>query len=90
MRRASAGWSKPLIETGEVAHVALVYSPSLPPDAHLGFTLETVSRAALSLGRYTRVMGALRMLGRDVWAMVHHPHDELQATSDPPSAHRGR
>ena len=73
---------RPLIESGDVAHVALVYSPSLPPDGHLDSTLETVSRAALSLRRYTTVTGGLRLLGRDLWAVVHHPQAELQATSN--------
>lgn len=74
--------SKPLIGTGDVAHVALVYSPSLPPDPQPGATLEAAARAALSFGHYTSVMGALRMLGRDVWAIVHHPHRDREASSN--------
>ena len=74
--------SRPLIETGDVAHVALVYSPSLPPDPQPGATLEAAARAALSFGHYTSVMGALRMLGRDVWAIVHHPHHDREASSN--------
>jgi hypothetical protein len=67
---------KQLIAGGNIGHVALVYAPSLAPDHHLGETLETVARAAASLGRYTSVIGALKLLGRDLWAVVHHPHHD--------------
>jgi pimeloyl-ACP methyl ester carboxylesterase len=66
---------------GDIAHVALVYAPSLPPDHHFSETVETVARAAASLGRYTSVIGALKLLGRDLWAIVDHPHHDDDASS---------
>ena len=81
--------AEPLVSGGDVAHVALVYSPSLPPGHHLGETVETAVRAFGSLGRYTSVVGALKLLGRDLWAIVHHPHDDasnLRPRTDVPRA----
>jgi len=63
---------QPLIgEHGEIAHVALVYSDSEPLEPRLGSVTDTAARAILAHGHYTSVLGALRLLAGDGWAMMH-------------------
>jgi hypothetical protein len=63
---------KPLAEGGRIAHVALVYSPSLPLSPGLGSVADTLARAALAHGNYTTMLGALRLIFGDAWAALHH------------------
>jgi hypothetical protein len=63
---------QPLIgERGRIAHVALVYSDSEPLEPRLGSVTDTAARALLAHRHYTSVLGALRLLTGDAWAMLH-------------------
>jgi hypothetical protein len=63
---------QPLIgRRGRIAHVALVYSDSEPLEPRLGSVTDTVARALLAHRHYTSVLGALRLLAGDVWALLH-------------------
>ena len=63
---------QPLIgQRGRIAHVALVYSDSEPLEPRLGSVSDTVARALLAHRHYTSVLGALRLLSGDAWAMLH-------------------
>ena len=63
---------KPLVGTeGQVAHIALVYSPSEPLDPRFGETAETLARAAVSHAHYASAIGALRLVLGDAWAALH-------------------
>jgi hypothetical protein len=75
-----------LLDKGEIAHVALVYSPSEEIGPQLGSTLDATARAALSFNHYTGVMGALGVLGRTIWGVV----TESDATPGMPSNLRPR
>ena len=63
---------RPLVrEEGEIAHVALVYSPSEPLEPRFGETAEALARAAISHGHYASTVGVLRLLVSDAWAALH-------------------
>ncbi|MGN6166765.1 MAG: hypothetical protein ACTHQQ_01150 [Solirubrobacteraceae bacterium] len=55
---------------GDIAHVALVYSPSEPLEPRFGETAEALARAAISHGHYASTVGVLRLLVSDVSAAV--------------------
>ncbi|MDQ6606391.1 MAG: hypothetical protein M3Z06_07585 [Actinomycetota bacterium] len=82
-------------EEGQIAHVALVYSPSEPLEPRLGETAEALARAAISHGHYTSALGALRLLLSDAWAAAHEdsggdPRSTLTPRSDiDPPVHHG-
>lgn len=80
----------------EIAHVALVYTPSEPLVPRPGAVADTLARALLGHARYISAAGALRMALRDAWAALHerHPMTErstLYQREDLPLAphHRG-
>ncbi len=58
-------------QDGQIAHVALVYSPSEPLEPRIGETAEALARAAISHAHYTSTLGALRLLLSDAWAALH-------------------
>ena len=63
---------RPLVgEEGQVAHVALVYSPSEPLEPRFGETAEALARAAISHGHYASTVGVLRLLVSDVSGALH-------------------
>jgi hypothetical protein len=63
---------RPLVgEEDQIAHVALVYSPSEPLDPRIGETAEAIARAAISHSHYVSALGALRLLLSDAWAALH-------------------
>jgi hypothetical protein len=82
-------------QDGQIAHVALVYSPSEELEPRLGDTAEALARAAISHGHYTSTAGALRLLLSDAWAAVHEdsggdPRSTLTPRTDiDPPVHHG-
>jgi hypothetical protein len=58
-------------EGRQIAHVAVVYTPSESPVPDPGAVAETLARALLGHGRYVGALGALRLALRDTWAALH-------------------
>ena len=83
-----------VVGNAAVAHVALVYSnlerPYVQdPGPHVGATMETAAKAAVSLGHYASVAGLVRMLFDDARALLHHappgePPSSLHPRTDLP------
>jgi len=70
----------PLINEGRrVAHIALVYSHLQDQGPLPGSAADTVARAALSLGHYSSVTGAIRMAFDDIQAIRHEPKSNGQS-----------
>jgi hypothetical protein len=63
-----------------VAHVALVYSDLEEMLPHPGAMAETATRAALSLGHYTSIIGAMRLILADIWANLRPRDQEARST----------
>lgn len=69
-----------------VAHVALVYSDLEEFVPRPGAMAETATRAALSLGHYTSVAGAMRLILADVWANLRPSPEEERPVGLTPRA----
>lgn len=84
--------SRKLTDTGKIAHVALVYSPSEPLGSHLAETADALVRAAVAHNHYANALGTLRLLISDAWGALHedtHGGDRstLQPRDDLHSGH---
>ncbi len=59
-------------DTHPVAHVALVYAGLEEQQIHPGASLETLSKAIMSMGHYASLPSLVHMGLTDAWAIVHH------------------
>jgi hypothetical protein len=78
---------------GEIAHVALVYSPSEPLAPRAGAVADALARAVVAHEHYTSAVGALRLVLGDAWAALHErqpaaPSPTLQPRTDLPHEQR--
>lgn len=71
----------PLVASGTVAHVALVYSPSEPLAPRGGSIADTLARALLAHSHYASVLGETRALIADAAAMLAERHPQTQAST---------
>jgi hypothetical protein len=60
-----------LASPGEIAHVALVYSPSESPEPRLGSVADTLIRAILAHHDYVSALGGIRIALEDGRAALH-------------------
>lgn len=79
-------------DDNEIAHVALVYSPSEPLVPRLGSVADTLARTLLAHAHYTSALGALRLVVGDAWAALHETkaaaaESTLRPRVDPPIEH---
>ena len=68
--------AKPLVGSPgrQIAHVALVYTPSEPPVPRPGAVADTLARAVIAHHHYVGALGALRLSLHDAWAALHERH----------------
>src|SRR5947209_1872086 len=97
LTRAVDGSGAPLVQgDARVAHIALVYSHLQDQGPRPGSSIETATRAALSLGHYTTVVGLISTVFSDIQAIRGHSggavaraeSPSLRARSDNPAATR--
>jgi hypothetical protein len=79
-------------DDNEIAHVALVYSPSEPLAPRPGAVADAIARTLVAHGHYTSALGALRLVLGDAWAALHttdaaKPDSTLLPRVDPPIEH---
>jgi hypothetical protein len=72
---------RPLTQSGEIAHVALVYSPSEQLAPRGGSVADTLARAILSHSHYASVLGETRVLIADVAALLGERHPQTATSS---------
>lgn len=60
-----------LAQPGNVAHVALDYSPSEYLGSHSAETVDTLARAAASHHQYAGAVAIMRLMLSDAWAALH-------------------
>lgn len=65
--------SRPLVGEGaDIAHVAIVYSAlELEHTPRFGAAIDTIARAGIAFEDYATPVGAVRMLGEDLLALLH-------------------
>jgi hypothetical protein len=61
-------------ETHKIAHVALVYAGLEEQQPHLGASVETLAKAAMSAHNYASLPSLVHTGLADAWAILHHAH----------------